>query len=85
MLVMEKAFTGLEWVRIMTKLSSARLAPHLRVAAELLSAALLGTAHVVRENLRSIQSETKRNSYLARLETLCREGMIKKAEVLEAF
>ena len=83
MQVMEKAFAGLEWVRMMSTISSLKLAPHLRVAAELLGASILGTAHLVRENLKTIKSPEKQKGYLERLETLCKDGMKKKKEVME--
>lgn len=81
--VMEKAFAELEWVRMMSTISSLKLAPHLRVAAELLEASIAGTAHLVRENLKTIKSPEKRKIYLERLETLYKDGRNKKKDVME--
>ncbi len=83
--VMEKAHDGMEWVRRLSKISSVKLAPHLRVAVELLAAGMAGTAHVVRENLKPIKSPEEQQSYLERLDSLYEQGMDKKKEVLEAI
>lgn len=85
MQVMEKAHEGMEWVRRLSKISSAKLAPHLKVAVELLAAGMAGTAHVVRENVKPIKSPEKQQSYLETLESLYEMGMAKKKEVLESF
>lgn len=56
-----------------------------RVALELLAAGMAGAAHVVRENLKPINSPEEQQSYLERLESLYEQGMAKKKEVLEAI
>jgi formiminotetrahydrofolate cyclodeaminase len=83
--VIEKAYSGLDWVRNLARASSPRLAPNLLVAAELLAAALLGTAHVVRENIGRIRSVEKRRGYLDTIERLCTDGLAKKEEALAAL
>jgi len=83
MKVMEKSYQGLDWVARMRKNASDKLAPHLNVAAELLSAALAATAHVVRENIKPIKSPIKRGSYLKKLEELCDQGLLKKREAMD--
>jgi formiminotetrahydrofolate cyclodeaminase len=83
--VMEKSYEGLEWVRQLGKMSSVKLLPHLRVAAELLSAGAAATAHVVRENLKPIKSPLKQQSYVDNLESLYQDAMAKKNEVLQTF
>lgn len=50
--------------------SAAAYVTHLRVAGEMLRGSINGTAHVISENLRSIQVEKKRENYLARLDEL---------------
>jgi len=84
MQVMEKAHDGMEWFRRLSKISSVKLAPNLRVAVELLAAGMAGTAHIVRENLKPINSPEKQQRYLERLESLNEQGMAKKKEVLES-
>lgn len=82
MQVMEKAYDGLEWARTISKISSFKLHPNLRVAAELLAAGLSGTAHVVRENIGRIKSPEKQQSYVEKVDSLHEQGMRKKDEVL---
>jgi formiminotetrahydrofolate cyclodeaminase len=81
--VMEKSYQGLDWAHRLSKISAAGLAPHLRVAVELLSAALAATAHVVRDNTKRIKSEEKRVSYLKNLDELYQQGMAKRKELLD--
>jgi len=85
MQVMEKALAGLNWVGILSRISSAKLAPHLRVAAELLGASLAGTAYVVRANLETIKPSDKRRSYLAKLDALYEQGVARKQEIVESL
>jgi formiminotetrahydrofolate cyclodeaminase len=85
MVVMEKCYEGLEWVRQLGNLSSVKLAPHLRVAAELLAASAAATAHVVRENVAAIKSPEKQVRYLENLQTVYEECMTKKKEVMESI
>lgn len=85
MIVMQKSFEGLDWVSRLSKISSGKLAPNLRVAAELLAAALTATAHLVTENIKPIKSGEKQQRYLRRLEELHDQGMLKKREVMEAM
>jgi formiminotetrahydrofolate cyclodeaminase len=83
MLVIEKAQQGLEWVCRLARMSSSKLAPHLRVATELLSASAAATAHVVRENLMGMKSAEKKRRYLDNLESALEQTMGKKREVLD--
>jgi formiminotetrahydrofolate cyclodeaminase len=80
-----EAYEGLEWVRQLSKISSVKLLPHLRVAAELLAAGIAATAHVVRENLKPLKSPLKQQSYLENIESLYEEAMTKKNEVMQTF
>jgi len=83
--VMEKSYEGLEWVRQLSKISSVKLLPHMKVAAELLAAGSAATAHVVRENLKPMKSSLEQQSYLDNLESLYSDSMEKKNEVLQTF
>lgn len=83
MLVMEKCDEALEWVRKLGKLSSPMLDPHLQVATELLTAALLATSHIVRANLSRLGSVQKKARYFLNLEALCDRVFLKKYEAME--
>ncbi|AFM25811.1 cyclodeaminase/cyclohydrolase family protein [Desulfomonile tiedjei] len=83
--VIEKASDGLEWVRRLSKFSSLKLLPHLRISAELLAAGIAGTAHVARDNVKLIESPGDQQDYLDRLESVYELGMAKKKEILETL
>ncbi|MFH0826245.1 MAG: cyclodeaminase/cyclohydrolase family protein [Pseudomonadota bacterium] len=80
--VMEKAVAGLERIRQLSRISSSKLKPHLRVAVELLSASIAGTMCVARENISQIRSAEKRKSYQRQLEILYDQALEKRDEVL---
>jgi len=83
--VIDYSVQGLDWIAQLRKVSSIRLAAHLKVSAELLAAAIAGTAHVARENLKPIKSKEKRQSYLANLDGLYERAMTRKKEVMETI
>jgi formiminotetrahydrofolate cyclodeaminase len=83
--VIERASDGLEWVRRLSKVSSLKLLPHLKVSAELLAAGIAGTAHVARDNVKLIESPGEQQNYLERLESVYELGMAKKKEILETL
>ncbi len=84
MSVMEKTMEGLEWVAKLGKVTTPLLKTNLRVAAELLGAAHLGTAHIIRQNIQPIKSDEKRQSYISNLESVLRTGIEKRDEALAA-
>lgn len=49
----------------------------------MLGASLAGTAHLVRENVKTIKSREERKEHLERLEALYKDGMNKKKEVMD--
>ncbi len=83
--VIERASDGLEWVRRLSKFSSLKLLPHLKISAELLAAGIAGTAHVARDNVKLIESPGEQQNYLDRLESVYELGIAKKKEILESL
>lgn len=84
-LVIERAFEGLKRASKRSKIPSPRLAPRVQVAVELLSAAMVGTSHVTKTNLKPLRSEKKRLGYLRNIESLCREGYAREKGAIEAI
>jgi hypothetical protein len=82
---MQKGLDGSEWVRQLSKISSLRLLPHLRIAAELLVASIADTAHVARDNVKLIKSPQKQQSYLHNVEYIYELEMSKKKEIVHTL
>lgn len=70
MKILEKSDATFEWIRQLRPMVPGQMVPHLLVACELFLGAIKGTAHVVRDNLKSIKPSEKRENYLKRVNDL---------------
>ena len=85
MKVMEKSANAFEWIRQLHPIVTPNLQTHLLVAGELLMGSINATVHVVKANLKSINSEEEKQIYLKRLYDMHREYHTRYSQIMNKF
>jgi formiminotetrahydrofolate cyclodeaminase len=82
---MDRSMQGLDWLKRLAPIVNPSLATNLIVAMELLYSGIMGTAHVVRANLKMLKSEFEHGRYRQNLVGVCRTATQYRAEALETL
>jgi formiminotetrahydrofolate cyclodeaminase len=83
--VMEKAEVAFEWIGQLQRIIPAQMVTHILVASELLMGSINGSAHVLKDNLKSFKPAEKRQNYLQKLNNLHETYREKYTDILNYF